>query len=793
VSQALPYIFLGGYAALLPTDGKKDPLGTGSEPQTLAARGSVIPYLIGRRRVGAIFGWVGARFVRTAGTGGGGKGGGSSSSSAAQVTYAERGWHLLAVGPVAKLHRIWVGGKVVFDTTITPDDHPSGSSIDLDDGSQFRIYWGEIDQPLDTRLAADTGIASCWPGVCFVYWTDRELGTTPRWQLIEYEIETEPTDSPLTSSPSTISVATTEPTETIEGPNHVHALAQILYGPWPRGLGHALETSDFDFDQLETLACTLKTEAAPCSIFAQDGKEAADVIGDILTDAGLMCSWDPTRGKFVFEAIREEVDAPPNLASDLLASVPELTTEIAQRATDKVIYQFADKNNQYKATTIVVGDDGQSSYLEYQQARIVQVNTVINFAAASKIAERRSQEALSGGASITITAKHSARLLYPGRLFTLDGLSGIFRVLEVQLTPGSSLVKISAVQDFYGQPVVSYKPAESPAGAPPSFDASPDLQFDIFEVPAYLLTGPGQVVVVPRVRAGTEIAYADHHLSGDGTTYELDGRELNLQTGGTLSADWDSTTLEVAQGPTITLLGPDASFALDLSGDEAGWRSGKQVAFLDDEILFVKKITALGGSSYRLDGVIRARYDTVSAAHLSGARLYLAQLDKLLDLRSTLLTPGKLLYAKSQPSSSAGSVSLSSVTARTRTLVGKGVVPMSVGALRTVDQRSTYRTGEDVDFRWGYRSAVTPGTGAGMQGAGDAVGSSPVYGLFEIAFYDSGMVLVANYLSTIPSFTYGNDAIVDDFGSEPAQFTAQVRNVNGGWRSDVKSVTVVLA
>lgn len=794
MSAALPYVFLGGYAALIPSDRAKNIVRSDAEPQTLATRGSVIPYLIGRRRVGAIFGWAGARAAIPQRSGSGGKGGGSRSKGTTQIVYAERGWQMLALGPVKKLYKIWVGGKVVFDDEINSTDDESGSTHFLNDnsGDEFRIYWGEVDQPVDAQLGADTTIASRWPGVCYVYWRKKTLGTVPRWPLIEYEIESEPVDSPLAEGSKTISVEVEDPVETIEGPNPVHVLTQILYGPWPRGLGHDPDDTDFDLERLEALACTMKNEGLPCSIFAQDGKEVAAILGDLFTDCGWLVGWNVDTGLFSLQPVRKEEDDIPNVSADLIEEVGELVTELGERGTSVAVYQFSDKNNAYKPVTIVVGDDGQSSYLEHQHARRIDVNTVVHFAAAAKVAERRSQEAISRGSQITLVTKHSTRLLYPGRLITVAGLTGVFRILEVALTPISPLVRITAIADFYGQPVVEFKPAESPVQAPPDFTPEEDLQFDIFEVPAHLLTAPEQVLIVPRIRDNTQIQFADLHLSEDDTTYQDEGREFDAQTGGTLDAEWSaSTAYEVAQGPVITLLGPDASAAVDLTGDEAGWRSGRQMVLVGDEILFVKKLTALGGSSYRLDGVLRARFDTERATHAAASKVYVVQLGKILELRSALLAPNKEIFAKSQPSGQHGAISLASVTADSRTLIGKGIVPMPVGALRTADQRSTFRTGEDVDFLWSYRSTQVPRTGAGMQGAGIGVGASEFVGDFELKFYTLGLTLKATKLVDATQYTYENIDILADFGGEES-FIVEVRNVNGAWKSAARSIQVSL-
>lgn len=163
------------------------------KPTTLADRGSYVPLVLGRRRIGYLFGWAGNRDVKQEVTGEtGGKGGGGSKKTYANV-YHEDGWHILCVGPVWALHGIRQEGIVIFGDTITQNTTPSGSVIDLGKEGAFQIFWGECDQPINTMLGTGIGINSRWPHVCSIYWISKRLGTSARWGTIDYELEVLPT------------------------------------------------------------------------------------------------------------------------------------------------------------------------------------------------------------------------------------------------------------------------------------------------------------------------------------------------------------------------------------------------------------------------------------------------------------------------------------------------------------------------------------------------------------------------------------------------------------------------
>ena len=169
------------------------------KPNQASNKGSWVPRLIGRRRVGAVIGWVGGRTTKNEevpGSGGkGGKGGGGK-----QRLFYEQGWHLLCVGPASALHKIYDNGKAIFTGPITPLTHPSGRTVSAGIYGNFRIFWGEETQPLNQVIANATGVLSRWKNVCYIMWDMKKLGISPSWTPIEYEIEVRPNKSTLGQS-----------------------------------------------------------------------------------------------------------------------------------------------------------------------------------------------------------------------------------------------------------------------------------------------------------------------------------------------------------------------------------------------------------------------------------------------------------------------------------------------------------------------------------------------------------------------------------------------------------------
>jgi hypothetical protein len=294
-------------------------------PTTLAQQGDYIPLVIGRRRVGCLMAWAGNRSAKR-GRAPGGKGLGGKKKKTDEFYYGEVGWTPICVGPAWKLHRIWADGKLIFDTTISSDDTPSGSALQTTNGDGFRIYWGERLQPVNTFLgdASRVGVASRWPHVCYLEWNEKLLGTTPRWVTHEFDVETRAKIDVIDAAYN-LGEGQVQLSSPVSGPNAAYALAQILWESYPHGIGfdHTLFSmgepagegggEPGSFLDLEEL---IGDEGQVASVVAADGAEADGVVASLLQDMGALWLKDISDGLYHFRALRHE-DAPIAVGYDL--------------------------------------------------------------------------------------------------------------------------------------------------------------------------------------------------------------------------------------------------------------------------------------------------------------------------------------------------------------------------------------------------------------------------------------------------------------------------------------------
>lgn len=866
------------------------------KPTTLTTRGSYTNYLLGLRRVGPVLTWAGDREIKKE-KAKGGKGGGSSQKT--EIFY-EAGWHVLCSnGPVAALHQIIQSGKVIFQGPITPDSHPSGSTVNLGKEGSFVIYWGEENQPINSFLggASRVGVASRWPFFCYVVWNKKRLSTSPQWPVLDYVLDRRPqiSETILTQTP-----AYYEPTRTLTGPteliightngaegsghfifsgditndfkpldhvalsgnsmasgdsiifdsetfqvvigvnplngtsiyatrsrvylyggvsgandsgslqtyeelpddglNPAHIVAEVAFAQWPQGIGldPAGTEEPWDIDSLEEFGLDADASDLRASYIGRNGEKASACLAAFLQDYGVLLPIDTATGKLKFVLLREPVLPLPNIALGAqVVSLPEIEVIHGERAVDKLVFKFADREHSFGDTTIAIDDDGQASFEENQRSRVVECPTVVNFASAAKISDRRSQEELAGAAVVTYNAARGARKLIPGQAITMEGISDILRIVGIEFDPLSSAVKLRTMVDYYGTKETDFVNNEGGAGtdfAP----VQPDELFSIVEVPEYLLNGDPMTIIIPRIRAHDQIISADLWISRDNSTYQLVGTELNVQSGGTLTQALDIGTAKYQPtSVTFDALGPDIASTLDLTGDDTNWMLGRQLAVIVStagvEVCFVKKITSMGGSSYRLDGLVRARYDTMRVTHPIGAKVYIFENTSIEFIQDILLIPAADLYAKTQPNASSGQLPLSSVSPDATVLRGKGVTPMNPIALHVTAPFAAvpaWSAGNDIGVKWGYRSTVLPKTGAGLQSSGTVTGVSPLAGTFTLEFLTVGNVVKRTVNQTSNTYLYANADLVSDFAGEPAAFKVRVTLTNGGYASDPIEITV---
>ncbi len=579
-----------------------------------------------------------------------------------------------------------------------------------------------------------------------------------------------------------------------DGINPAHILAEFLFLGDGYGLNHDQDL--YDMQSLEDLGTLCVTENMRCSVVAQDGVTYQEMIGGMLIDLGVFLSTDYTTGLLKFVPIREPSGVLAVIGEALQTALPEISVQHADLPVTNVAYSFKDRTHQYEDTTVGADNDGMATQVGVQRTEINQIISTINPQTANVMAERRQQEALAGGAQIVQPANRSTRQMIPGVACYSDGVDEVLRLLTVESDPLSGEVKLQVVTDFYGTPLSTFQ--QNPGLPEPiATPTDPDPQVAVVEVPEYLLQGSQtQTLLVPRIRDDAGVGGSDIHISRDDTTFTLIGRDLTIMAGGVLIDTMSS--LDFQQPLTsyqFTAVGEDIDDVLDLSADLTSWCNGRQLAILVDpatgahEICYLKKVTAVSGTTYTLDGIIRARYDTAQQTFGAGDYVFILQNDDGLLVQDVLLEPEVAIFAKSQPFGTGGQIPLDEVGSVALALYGKGVRPITVANIRNDVGLLTYSAGADMEIAWDYFTPRTSGSGAGFQGAGSAASDAAPEGDFLVEILDASSTLIRQFNQATAGYTYTFAQRNTDFAGDPTSLKFRITQLRGGFSSDTNTQT----
>lgn len=842
-------------------DGTKNP---GDFPETRAERGSMLPLIIGRDRVGPLVGWLGE----------------AKRKGDENVRYRQPGWHMLCVGPAMKLHGIYEQGKRILGEALTPETHPSGTTIDLGNRvGRFSIYWGETDQPLCTELSDGLGHLSVHPFVCYVFWHEKFLGASPTWNSLEYDVETAPYQTALGLSAPRIEqkdalsgetfdvdrtrheprfrividgkhvnrfhvgtrfkltgneapdgdytvdsveylsggdntriytveqvddsngMGSIEPYDVsqYDGVNGAHAAYQLLTSHWPHGLGFPADL--INLDSLEDLGVRLAAEGFAQKFSALGGETAEALLTMLLQDAGVAVPYDEGRVRFIPIREPDESVPVPVLTDDLIIPpVPEITQSFipfGRQTVDRMNFEFKDRTKNFKNNALPIDEDGAADQHNSRTQRTVEIRSVSSFPEAVKAGERRSQEDLAGGVNNRFHANREARFLLPGQPMVANGFPDTMRITRVEYPDAlSGEVILDAATDRYGVPASSFLNEEGGGFPTPPPPPDEDFAAAIVEVPGW--QNPGEIFIFPpRIRGNDQIIGADLWISADDVTYVELGSTVKLQAGGTLDAAFDAADgWYLENGPTFQAVTDDILDVPNLVGDDANWLAGRFVAVINQEMMFLKNVTALGGDSWRLDGVLRARLGTTRQTHAQDDPIFLFDKDEIDKFTDILFAPGAVLYFKLQPVSASGAaVELATISPiQLNPMVGEGLVPEAPGGLvtqRLSGRRGVWESGTDVKLDWAWADITDPTSGAGFQPAGDVTEFGEPQGTFRLEFWSTGGIPGLQReveVTGVSEYIYSNADRVSDFGS--ADFEVRLYHVVGSYEAGPVSIIV---
>jgi hypothetical protein len=438
-----------------------------------------------------------------------------------QTIYFESAWHLLACGPVNMIGGIWENGKMVAGP-ISSEDSPSGTTISLEDGSKFNVYWGHTDATSSAALhhgncegsnpaqsdpilknfcqTGGEGKQSCWPNVCMVVWQTRRLGSYPRWPQVEYEIFSQASgqaqmfacgfsledegycDGGCSCGSKNLAQCW--------GINPAMSLFKILTGPYPTGLSIPGERMDYWLfkDAAEHIR---ENEKWNSNVLIQAGHEYHRVVAELLTDMGAVLI---EREGFIGPKIIRKglaVDEPiPLLTGDVLQPpLDEISRSHISSMNESVQFKFHQRSINYRQNTIDIDNQESVASGEYRRKTTsAEMATITSWYSATTVANRRSYEAMVEGSTMVVNGDRGLREIRPGSLVDVANV-GKFRVTGMTPDFDSIGVKLELTLDPYSVGEITLWDPDDGTVIPPIIEKEADISQDFFAIDLSLSAG----------------------------------------------------------------------------------------------------------------------------------------------------------------------------------------------------------------------------------------------------------------------------------------------------------------
>ena len=575
------------------------------------------------------------------------------------------------------------------------------------------------------------------------------------------------------------------------GANAAFIIQQLLFAPWPKGLG--LSTDLFEYKEgdfsLQNLANLIgeSGEGLRSHVLLQRGEKVRSVLNNLLLEIGITLVWNPVTGKYGFKLIRPG-DVAVEIPKKAIKKAPQKTKGLGAEAPNNVIYKFLDFDKRFRTTTIPKPNDGNTDLRARLDIKEHSILSATDLEAADSIAQRI--DTISGGQTNTrkFIGLRGCRNLSVGQLIRLEGENEDLRVIQVGPVDVNAVdIPVEAVVD-----TLSEVANVANMTAPPSGERNTsyeDLHTELIQLPQVLSPTENSFALL-RIRQSASETSGIGYVSRDNTTFEQ--IPVTTVTGGIFLQELDSdTNFRLPSGSQKLLFeakGPDATRLTRTLTDDL-FMAGQQIAYMNGEFFFLKGISAVGENIYELTGLLRGRYSTDRATHAAGDTIYIFNIQTLSPTTHRLLYPGTIHF-KSAPRAH----DISTVTSASTDVDNISYSPRPVTSLRNYPYGGTglYYAGDDFDFRWNYihPEGRRARTGAGFQGAGEVTGMSDLYdSYFEVTISPLGYSDQV-FTTTTPQYTLTNADLKSYAGGTEPIFDFKVKFVYKDRKSAQQKITM---
>lgn len=623
-------------------------------PGTASTRGASIPLLMGRRLVEPIVLLLADptaipqyNSVRSKG-----------SKKKQQLTgyqYREKAVHALAVGPGSALYEIRQAGEVIYSGEINRQFVVSGASFNATDGSTFRVYWGDENQPVDPVVAQHGELPTRYPGLMYIVWDTKVKGSSPQWLELKYDIWGLGYDGQ--DFGAAYNRITASGGETGVSPAYLVWVALTAERPWGAGIDPSL----IDKTSLDQWASDAATEELPVNMLLGEGDTAGTVLQALGRDHGYF--FRQLGSRLTFKPLRKPTGSVAQADSTRVRGRPRPKRAGREGSPNRRIFAFPDRLNRFTRNTVEIVSNGVAARLGGFVDTEDQIDTAIDKEIASKVASIRATYSRQIDNEVRFKGFRDFENLRPGDLVDLPNGRRI-RIGNMLLDPVVGEVDIEGVEGLMTELVITS--VSSDEGGQVVLDVEVDPRVAIVDLTT--INDDEAAIGVLRLRAHEQISQTELYLSADGGAYTLVQSDTPPALGGDLDtgesipsipSTWAATTAYVLNdivvptdprdslglqmrcttagtsagteptwataqaattndgsavwtaeavdtGPVFRPESPDYTQAQDLTGDDVAWANEAQYAiFTDGSVVSLQRIAAVAATD-RADSTVYA-------------------------------------------------------------------------------------------------------------------------------------------------------------------------------------------
>ena len=580
------------------------------------------------------------------------------------------------------LHAIYIDDKEVWTGNVTDDTPFSFSDLEMFGGykkgggfsATCRFYPGTFTQPKNAYIDAlpeSGGLQTRYLGISHLVMEDAYVGEQPSLKKIGFKVSRFTNTLNLDDGKEIIELTTV---------NLAEAIYAGMVDDWGgMGINPLLIDRD-NFVENADLFFTEKNGAAGVIYREKDGK---GFVQELLRQADAVMGVNPSTNKIIITPLRFNYDPDelPIYGPGSIETVDSFSQTLWSELVSQVKVTYKDEDNDYQDATAVDQDLAVANITGKLKTTMVSMPLVTKASLATIIAGRELNQLSRPAITATLTFNRKAYRLAPGGLFKwtwpdYNITSMIMRVKNITSgTDDEATIKVEITRDPYGELYTTFADPKPGLSNPLTTPPLPVSEFDAYDAPEYLVANadadfepsadghPSYLILwpIPANNSSQSVsAYVDDDTAYQDQVFPSFGL---LQTGIALGDGFATGILS-----SINIYADD--FPEDyIDSNAAGVRSGRNMIWINGEVMGFQAYTNLGAGVYQLDNVHRALLNTKQQDHAVGSYVQFLDTDDYFSL-STVDEDTSPASVKFVPSSGAVTLDPTGVSAFSVSVTG---------------------------------------------------------------------------------------------------------------------------